>query len=46
MVRKVKVGEEAERAEGEGKDGRDDALEEPGGEEDGTVAAELGKTIK
>ena len=41
MVCKVEVCEEAGGAEGEGEDGRDDALEEPGCEEDGAVASEL-----
>ena len=41
VVRKVKVGEEAEGAEGKGQHGRHDALEEPGGEEHGAVAPEL-----
>ena len=36
----VEFGEEAERAEGEGEHGRDDALEEPAGVEEGAVAAE------
>lgn len=37
----VEFCEEAEGAEGEREDGGDDALEEPGGVEDGAVAAEL-----
>lgn len=37
----VEGGEEAEGAEGEGGDGGDDALEQPGGVEDGAVAAQL-----
>lgn len=41
VVVEVEVGEEAEGSEGEREDGRDDLLEEPGGEEDGSVAAEL-----
>lgn len=36
----VEVCEEAEGPEGKGKDGRDNALEEPGGVKDGAVAAE------
>ena len=36
----VEFGEEAEGAEGEGEDGGDDVLEEPGGVEEGAVAAE------
>ena len=43
MVREIEVGEEAERAESEGKDGRYDALEEPGREEDGAIATKLVK---
>lgn len=38
--RELEVREEAQGAEGEGEDGRDDALEEPGGVKDGAVAAE------
>lgn len=41
VVRKVEVGQEAERAESEGHDWRHDALEEPGAEEHSAVAAEL-----
>lgn len=41
MLVVVEFCEEAEGAETEGEDGGDDALEEPGGVEDGAVAAEL-----
>lgn len=37
----VKISEKTEGAEGEGEDGRDDALEEPGGEEYCSISAEL-----
>ncbi len=36
----LEIGQKAETAEAEAQDGRDDALEEPGGEEHGAVAAE------
>lgn len=38
--RELKIGQEAEGAEGEGEYGRDDALEKPRGKEDSAVAAE------
>lgn len=41
MVREVEIGEETERAEGEREDWGDDALEEPGGEKNGAISAEL-----
>ena len=41
----VEGGEETEGAEGEGGDGGNDALEEPGGVEDGAVAAQLDNTV-
>lgn len=37
----VEVGEESEGAESEGNDGRNNVLEEPGGVQDSSVAAEL-----
>jgi len=43
VVGKVKVGEEAERAERKGQDRGDNPLEEPRGKQDGAVAAELCK---
>ena len=43
MVREIEIGEEPERAEGEGKHGRNDPLEEPRSEENSAVAAELFK---
>lgn len=44
--REFKVGEEAEGAERKGEDGRNDALEEPGGVEDSAVAAEGEDKVK
>ena len=41
VVGEIEVGEEAERAEREGKNGWDDALEKPGREENGAVATKL-----
>ena len=41
----VEGGQEAETAEGEGGDGGDDALEQPGGVEDCAVAAELERGV-